>query len=72
MKDMSNYSTAIHAGAVVGAGARSNENGFWKRFYARLIAARQEAARREIERYYNGLSNQQLKDLGYPSSVDRR
>ena len=69
---MSNYSTAIHAGSAAGAGSRSNENGFWKRFYARLIAAREAQARREIERYFKTLGDQQMKDLGYPSAVDKR
>lgn len=69
---MSHYSSTMSANSAVGTGVRSHEGGFWSRFYAALVKAREEQARRELNRYFSTLSDQQKKDLGYPSAVDRR
>lgn len=69
---MSNYSTTIGTHGTVDNDSRPTVTGFWQRLYRALVAAREQQARREIERYYGTLSEAQLKDLGFPTSADRR
>jgi len=69
---MSHYSTTIGAHGAVDTHSRPAAPSLWQRFYKALVAARQEQARREIERYFASLGENQLKDLGYPTSTDRR
>ena len=69
---MSNYSTTIGAHGTVDTDSRPAAPGFWQRFYSALVASREEQVRREIERYYSTLSENQRKDLGFPTRNDRR
>ncbi len=69
---MSHYSTTIGAHGAVEIDSRPAAPSVWRRFYDALVAARQEQARREVERYYSTLGPEQLKDLGFPTSTDRR
>lgn len=71
VENMSNYSTTLDARGATETSVQTAP-GLWQRFYKALVAAREEQARREIERYFSSLSPEQLKDLGYPASADRR
>lgn len=71
VENMSNFSTTLGAQGAIEA-ARPAAPSFWQRVYKALIAARQDQARREVERYYSTLGPDQLKDLGYPTSADHR
>ena len=69
---MSIHSTTLDAHGAIDRADRPAKKGFWQRFYAKMIAARQAQARREIQAYINDLSDQQRKDLGFPTAADKR
>lgn len=68
---MSNITTTFGANsAIADSGARKSK-GFWARLYARMIAARQAQAKRDLDRYLSTLSEADRKDLGWPAPGDR-
>ena len=69
---MSIHATTLGAHGAIDTSSRPATKGLWHRVLDKLVAARQEQARRQIEAYINGLSEQQRKDLGFPTAADRR
>lgn len=69
---MSIHSTTLDTHGAIDRAARPATKGFWHRFYEKMVAARQAQARRHIQSYINGLSEQQRKDLGFPTAADQR
>ena len=64
---------SIQATATVGQSYASVESdasksGFWKRFFDGLILAREREARLRVSQYMRGMSDEQLKGIGYSAS----
>ena len=69
---MSINTTAVGAHGALESTGRAGTRGFWGRLFDKMIEARQAQARRQIAAYLSQLSDEQRKDLGYPTATDRR
>jgi hypothetical protein len=68
---MTNYTSTLGAHGAIETDVRPAGKSLWKRAMEALVAARQEQARRELERYFSTLSDAQRKDLGFPVAPPR-
>ena len=69
---MSTQTTTIGAHGAFETAGRTRAKGFWHRLFDRMVAARQAQADRAIAAYIKGLSDQERKDLGFPTIADMR
>jgi hypothetical protein len=69
---MSTHSTMLDAHGAVETSTRATGKGFWRRLFDRMVAARQAQANREIAAYLQGLSEQERRNLGYPTLASFR
>lgn len=69
---MSIQSNTFDVSGAIETSGRAGKPGFWSRFFAKMIAAQEARAKREIAHYIAGLSEQQRKDRGLTATGQLR